>query len=565
MSIKPDYFTLDTLLQKRLFRIPNYQRAYSWETRQRKDLFDDIRKLSAYNNDRHHFMATVVCLKTNRREEIGADEFGVFEVVDGQQRITTLIILLKALSKILTKGDATEQREADKLNEFLVKEDKRLILLQTNHDNLSIFRNYLEKGIIPNEKSVKMLADRNLVRAFQECEDFARSWNGNKLKLLKIVKNRLDFIFYVLEDEGAVYTIFEVLNSRGLPVDWLDKCKSMLMGIAFEKFKADASSDHITELHNCWTKIYQTIGLKKVPGQEILRFSATLRHPDSQNRIISAESAIEFFREYCENKPKAVIEISQHFLDVAIKLEELYENPRLRAVTDIIQARLLAVAIKLKQNLDKKTKNELLERWERVTFRIFGLFAKDARTKVGDYTRLAREIMNSNLTKSEMLNAINEIGKDYSINDALNETRGADCYNGWENDLRYFFYRYEEYLAKKSGSDISEEIWEQIWSASPTTTIEHIYPQTPNSAWRGKLGRGRNRYDRYVNCLGNLMLLPPNINSKAGAKAFSEKKKIYKKHHLRYMDEILAEKDWNNKTIEKREEELLAWMKITWG
>jgi hypothetical protein len=143
--------------------------------------------------------------------------------------------------------------------------------------------------------------------------------------------------------------------------------------------------------------------------------------------------------------------------------------------------------------------------------------------------------------------------------------RGADCYNGWENDLRYFFYRYEEHLAKKSGSEISEEIWEQIWSASPTTTIEHIYPQAPSAAWKGKLGRGRNQYDRYVNCLGNLMLLPPKINSKAGVKSFSSKKAIYKKHYLRLMDEILAKKDWNYKTIEKREERLLAWMKETWG
>lgn len=197
----------------------------------------------------------------------------------------------------------------------------------------------------------------------------------------------------------------------------------------------------------------------------------------------------------------------------------------------------------------------------------FGLFAKDARTKVGDYTRLAREVQNNHMSKNEILGAIDKIGEDYPINLAVNEMRGADCYcyNNRENDLRYFFYRYEEYLAKKNGSEISEEIWEQIWSASPTTTIEHIYPQSPDAAWKGKLGRGRNRYDRYVNCLGNLMLLPPNINSKAGAKPFDKKKAIYKKHYLRLMDEILAEKDWNYQTIEKREVRLLAWMKETWS
>jgi hypothetical protein len=76
MSIKPDYFTLDTLLQKRLFRIPNYQRAYSWETKQRKALFDDIQKLKelkSHSNNRHHFMATVVCLNTNKEEHKGSE------------------------------------------------------------------------------------------------------------------------------------------------------------------------------------------------------------------------------------------------------------------------------------------------------------------------------------------------------------------------------------------------------------------------------------------------------------------------------------------------------------
>ncbi|MGB3238802.1 MAG: DUF262 domain-containing protein [Geitlerinemataceae cyanobacterium] len=64
MSIRPENLTLDKLLQGRLFRIPDYQRAYSWETKQRKDLFGDIEKLARTQTDRRHFMSTVVCLQT---------------------------------------------------------------------------------------------------------------------------------------------------------------------------------------------------------------------------------------------------------------------------------------------------------------------------------------------------------------------------------------------------------------------------------------------------------------------------------------------------------------------
>ena len=83
MKLEPKYYVLKELLERRLFRIPEYQRAYSWETKQRQDLFDDITKILEYPSERHHFMATVVCLNTNKKEEIGADEFTTVNIVDG--------------------------------------------------------------------------------------------------------------------------------------------------------------------------------------------------------------------------------------------------------------------------------------------------------------------------------------------------------------------------------------------------------------------------------------------------------------------------------------------------
>ena len=71
MKLEPKYYVLDELLQRRLFRIPEYQRTYSWVTKQRQDLFNDIIKILQYPSDRHHFMATVVCLNTNEKEQIG--------------------------------------------------------------------------------------------------------------------------------------------------------------------------------------------------------------------------------------------------------------------------------------------------------------------------------------------------------------------------------------------------------------------------------------------------------------------------------------------------------------
>ena len=95
MQLNPIHVTVFKLLEGRLFRIPGYQRSYSWGRHQRTDLFRDIEE--AQRSGRDHFMATVVGL-VRETIGIGAEEFRVVELVDGQQRITTLVILLTLLS-----------------------------------------------------------------------------------------------------------------------------------------------------------------------------------------------------------------------------------------------------------------------------------------------------------------------------------------------------------------------------------------------------------------------------------------------------------------------------------
>ncbi|MGE5417448.1 MAG: DUF262 domain-containing protein [Acidobacteriota bacterium] len=569
MALKPEYQTFNGVLNQRLFGIPNYQRAYSWQTQQRRDLFDDILKI-ANNADqnRHHFMATIVCLKTHKTEEVGTDELERLDVVDGQQRLTTLIILLKAISKKLLLGDSVQKEEANKINKILVKDEQRLILLQTNHDSSMIFRKYLMFGTIPEEKSLSTIAECNLLMAFKECEAFIDEWEQeySVVDLLKIIKNRLDFIFYALEDEGAVYTVFEVLNSRGLEVDWLDKCKSMLMGIAFEKLTKDVSEETINELHKCWSKIYYSIGKRIIQGREILSVSSTLINKEKVSKPLSAEKAIDLFRDLAIEDPLQVIDISNWILDVTEKLVEIYSERRINAVTDIAHARLLAIAIRLSPTLKQFEIKELLDWWERITFRIFGMCRKDSRTAVGDYTKLAYTIINEDKSKLYIIEELRKIGLKSPIDEAVKELEETDCYNGWENDLKYFLYKYEEYLAMEQGENISAEVWEKIWNASPSTTIEHIHPKGPlTPVWKDKISNRQDYVDKHVNRLGNLLLLPPNINSKAGRRAFAEKKFVYKQNYLKMMDEVLSKKDWRRQEIEQREKELIKFAKKMWS
>ena len=236
-----------------------------------------------------------------RREmkTIVTDQYRVVEIVDGQQRVTTLVILLKALEKIFDRSVSAELRLAQELQGLLVKQDNAsLILLQTNHDKSQYFANYIRRDEAPSVDDAKTLADRELLRAIQECEAFVSRW-PDKIQLLRILKNQLTFIFHELDDEAAVYTVFEVLNNRGLHVSWLDRLKSMLMALAFEQSNGN-QDEHINELHEIWGSIYEAIGLRQGMSTEALRFAATLNSASRLSKTFGEEMAVESLVSRCE-------------------------------------------------------------------------------------------------------------------------------------------------------------------------------------------------------------------------------------------------------------------------
>lgn len=576
--IQPEFKPLIVILSDKLFRIPEYQRHYSWQKKQRDELFEDIRKLQAARekyDERTHFMATIVCLKTKEKEPVGSNTFYIYDVVDGQQRLTTLVILLKAISlKLKSEEQIDEAKELDKL---LVKDDARLIILQNNHDNRDILRNYLKNGQKPEANSIKTTADKNISQAIKECEKFVSSY-PDPVSLLALIKNQLYFIFQSLEDKGAVYTIFEVLNSRGLDVDWLDKCKSLLMGLLYEYASSPESSDlfsqHLNELHGYWSDIYREIGLQNIPGHEIIRFAATLKEESGAGRPLNAEDALEFFKNDCtrmsSNAPaiNKIIENTLWLKEITSCLSKLYADKRRNAVTDITQARLLAVAIMLRKDLREEERNRLLEQWERTSFKIYGLFRKDARTKVGEYVRAAKKIQrDSNADVNDLLNSISEIGSDFPVEKVVEELKKPDLYNGWEEKLRYFFFRYEEYLSKLNGIQLDQVIWNEIWESSLNKTIEHILPQDKsNIGWEHIT---EDKHKSLLNSIGNLYMLSPSLNSRASNDSFDSKKKIYKKANFMMLKDIISDDDiersvWDEDAISNRREQLIRFAINQW-
>lgn len=556
ITIQPQYLTLAKLLDGRLFRIPEYQRAYSWTAHQREDLFSDIKKTYAKGPDEGHFMAAVVGLRRNK-QTLGTDEFHVMEVVDGQQRLTTLIILLNAIKLELDAKNKAEAKLLRELGELLVKVDgDELLLLQTNHDSSHHFAGFLRKGTAQSSDVAKTLADREILEAIEDCKGFVVTWReegGTLPALVALLKNRLFFLLHEIDDEKSVYTVFEVLNSRGLDVSWMDRLKSILMGAAFE-LKRTNQKGIIAELHTTWRDFYAVIGLRQGLSTEALRFAATLRAVDAPSRPLGEQDSVDALRSTATNA-KGIREAATWVLRVAQACDAVIANARINAVTRISQARLLAAAIHLREDIKPSERDALLRRWEKVSFRIYGMLSNDARTRVGDYVRLAWQVINDKLSVGDIDSAIGEIGEDFPIDDAVKELRDANCYEGWENELRYLMFRYEEHLSREQKLNFSNEQWEKIWRVSPAESIEHIWAQSKAS-------------ERYRHRLGNLVLLPPKLNSKLQDDDAKNKADPYRKTGLLIAGEVadmIESTGWRAKSIEKREKALLEWVATEWA
>jgi len=573
--IQPTYTSLQKLFADRVFHIPRYQRFYSWKKQQREHLFEDIETLHLRQDSRDHFMATIVCYKTPEITEVGSKEYRLYDIVDGQQRLTTLIIILKCIEMEI--DDAEEKKE---LARVIVKKDGNLILLQTNNANDRIFNAFLRTGKTPSKDNVTTRADQNLQSGIKQCGVFVKRWKAEKgdvMSLLKLVTNRLGFIIFDTEDRQAVYSVFEVLNSRGLAVDWLDKCKSTLMECAYnQRASEQAADDAINSLQKIWGEIYREIAKENVSGDEILRVAGTLQFGDHRGKPRPADMSLESFRSACDtaDKPR---QLAEYILDVAKKLVGLEADIFYGPVTNVLHARILAVAILSADCLTPEEREKVMNQWERVTFRIFSLYGKDSRFEVGTYVRLAAGITRREPEAdrySKIMVKLRELGKGYPIKEAVKSgLSNCDCYSEPEF-VRYVLWKYEEHL--NSAGTVDQHVRQKIWGMRATDSIEHIFPQNPKKGgpWDGKMASedggdiGDEGQELVVSAevdrIGNLVLLPLKINIGASRKGFQDKKAAYEEHNVRMLKEILDAGDWNFQSIVEREKRLMAWAETQW-
>lgn len=215
--------------EDRFFEIPDYQRSYSWERKHRSDLLDDLTELLEHETT--HFTGTLVAARPNQPEE-------GYQVVDGQQRLTSLTLLLGRLLLRLEALGASHLADGESLaharGRFILNTERvgaTRLRLALNSDTTALFREVTLKPQIPSEHiPPRNKAETNLVQAARQFDGYLESRDVASLQtLFSTITQRLGFLFYAPRNSTEIGLMFEVINSRGKPLSELDRVKNFLI------------------------------------------------------------------------------------------------------------------------------------------------------------------------------------------------------------------------------------------------------------------------------------------------------------------------------------------------
>lgn len=275
-----DTVTLRELTDGRLFRVPEYQRSYAWETRQLTDLWTDLDLLGPDSRD-GHFAGTII-LRGHSGSD-GSSVLPVVDIVDGQQRLTTCLLLLSRIRRACLSLSGSE--EAQHLAATIYVD-----FLRTGPEKWRPLRLTLAPGLnaywsdVVVEDSERPATQQSgaekrldsainffdaridlLLSSVDECRRLAVLDD-----LYRRVANGLRFIHFEVSSTSDVGVIFETVNDRGIDLTELEKVKNYLMFLTqkLDENRASALTDHIQE---CWSEIHRNVGAEKKEGDNLLR------------------------------------------------------------------------------------------------------------------------------------------------------------------------------------------------------------------------------------------------------------------------------------------------------
>jgi hypothetical protein len=607
MCAMNNVFTVEELFAGRLFRVPDYQRGYAWETSHRAEFLDDL-ELLAPNHE--HYTGTVVLHERadQRRLDSEGKNYQLVDVVDGQQRLTTILLLLDSIRRTLSSLDtetASTLGEGIKRSYISAAEmnGQPLYKLTLNSDCDHYFKTVTISDS-PGPEGPQISSERRLLQARSELAAHLAAHTaatpadalGWLTDLYLKVTNQLKITLYTVEDAGDVGVIFEVMNNRGKPLSELDKVKNYLL---YAASRLSLTHDLNAVINDGWAEILRQLmaaDLTKPSDEDQLLRAHWLTSYNPQPRDWDGSKSIKSrfaLRTYSDCHPELLGDLTDYteglratctgYCDArnpgrGDSFMSLRGNPRLPEIIHwsekLVRVNVVApflpllIATRNRFAADPDKYLELVKMCEVFAFRVYRLSERRADAGQSDLFRLGYKLNKGTVSFDAILNELEGILLDFcSVNRFQEDLRDED-FNWYEwAGLKYFLYEYEEHLGeqKKAAPKVP---WGDVQRRDRADTIEHILPQTPKDKYWTK------RFDKrarqiYTHSMGNLSLTKDN--SAYGRKPFDEKRGTTGSGHPCYAEssffmerELTGVDEWTPEAVEARREALISWAEARW-
>lgn len=574
--------TLDKFLNYGIFNIPEYQRGYSWNNAQLTDFVND---LSDVQYIREHYVGTVTLIKTGM-EQFGISDKTVYDIVDGQQRITTIHLFLVSLFFRIKEIDSS------KADIEIIKPvfDKGKTLLRLNNKSDQDFYEYLisEENINdlmkikPSTKSQKNLLN---ARIFFD-KYFRSSKITTSLKgLIDIRRNLLSKFklnIFELEEESEVGLVFETMNDRGLPLSDMDKIKNYLIYLSHklnEKNLAKDLNKKFGEIFSILMKIENGDSIK-IENQflrdcYIIYKGETKNLNDIHQRIkemISQKDVLKIGGLFDKNPTliqKKISEIKdfsnllhKSASNYAMLLNRTFENDEVNCA--LLRLNILGkfdtfiplfLAILSHKGFKKEFLVPICEILEVFCLKVYVFGNKKSNTGNSVINDFAHKVFSSKLNFTDLKKQLRLlVTKNSNQAEIRNSILNKPVYNDLqENIIKLLLYDYETYLQRNQKYPYEMGTLNEFLG-NRKISIEHIYPQ--------KLQPGFKEISN-IHTFGNLVLTYDNQKLSNGT--FMQKKSLYLKSNLESERQLFHYDDWNEKTINERGKKISKFIFERWS
>lgn len=543
---------LELIGNGKTYRVPPYQRDYSWEVEQWEDLWNDIHELRLAPDDSHYMGALVVEGRSDRE----------FQVIDGQQRLATLSIIalatiakLNAMAAAKIDSDANLQRAAGLRARFVGEKDPASLIerskLFLNGTDDAFYQDYLVQLRDPLNPRGLPRSNRLLWECFRyyrarldDVGDFQQ--NGERLAelLTETVGRQLMFILITVDDDLNAYTVFETLNARGLELSSTDLLKNYL----FSRVKVAAD---LEVLSRRWRTLIGTVRQERFP--EFLRYHLLCEHAKVRSerlfKVVRAgiQSPAQVFAlmEALERRAELFSALSDP--DHGYWLEAPGCRPYIRELNLFRVRQMTPVLFAAWERLPREFER-VLKLVGVISFRYSVVSALNPNALEPVYHHAAKALLDGHATSvSDVFSRLEPV----YVDDGKFEQDFAQlsvATNGQRRKLaKYILGRLE---CDKSGRACDPE--------TDPGSIEHILPENPPESWEETFPR--DRWASAIDRLGNLTLLDSATNRTLGNATYAEKIAAYANSAYALTKELpaLAPSDWTFPVLEKRQRHLAS-------